>query len=342
MNVHAKTVTSARHRVVTLVRHGVMPMELGIVHQMFRQARSASGDPLYDVTTCAPSAGLVRTDADFRVEVHHGPEALAQADTVLVPASHEVDETETDGTLGPELAAAWAHIRPRTRIASICTGAFVLAAAGLLDGHRATTHWKSADHLRRLHPRVRVDADVLYVDEGDVLTSAGEAAGIDLCLHLIRRDHGSAVANDVARATVVPPHRDGGQAQFIPHPIPEPHGPSTAAARAWALAHLDDQVTLRDMARQEATSTRAFSRKFRQETGTSPMQWLTLQRVERARQLLEETDMTVERIASQVGFGTSVSLRQHLLARLGVTPSAYRATFRGPASTPTSPHLGSH
>ena len=323
-----------------------MPMELGIVHQMFRQARSAADEPLYEVTTCAPRAGLVRTDADFRVEVPYGPETLAQADTVLVPASHEVDETETEGLLGAELAAAWAHVRPGTRIASICTGAFVLAAAGLLDGRRATTHWKSADHLRRLHPRIRVDADVLYVDEGDVLTSAGEAAGIDLCLHLIRRDCGSAIANDVARATVVPPYRDGGQAQFIPHPIPESHGPTTAIARAWALAHLDKRITLRDLSRQQAMSTRTFSRKFRQETGVPPMQWLTVQRVERARQLLEESDMTIEHIASRVGFGTSVSLRQHLQARLGLTPSAYRATFRGPATTRTTaqqtPEAGGH
>ncbi|MGW1834915.1 GlxA family transcriptional regulator [Streptomyces sp. NPDC002067] len=337
MTARATTEPTAPHRVVTLVRHGVMPMELGIVHQMFRQARSASGDPLYTVTTCAPRAGLIRTDADFRVEVPHGPEALARADTVLVPATHELDETETDGVLGPELTAAWRHIRPGARTASICTGAFVLAAAGLLDDRRATTHWKSADRLRRLHPRVRVDADVLYVDEGDVLTSAGEAAGIDLCLHLIRRDHGSAVANDVARATVVPPYRDGGQAQFIPHPVPAAGGPTTAAARAWALAHLDEQITLRDLARRQAMSMRTFSRKFRQETGTPPMQWLTLQRTERARQLLEETDMTVEHIASRTGFGTSVSLRQNLLARLGVTPSAYRATFRGPAATTARP-----
>lgn len=322
------------HRVVTLVRHGVMPMELGIVHQMFRQARSADGAPLYEVLTCAPARGLIRTDADFDVHVPHGLQVLAEADTVLVPASHELDETEAGGALGPESARAFELVPAGARVASICTGAFVLAAAGLLDGRRATTHWKSADRLRRLYPRVDVDPDVLYIDEGDVLTSAGEAAGIDLCMHIIRRDHGSAVANDVARATVVPPYRDGGQAQFIPVPVPESGTTGTAGARAWALRHLAEPITLRDMAGQQAMSIRTFSRRFRQETGVTPMHWLIGRRVDRARQLLEETDLTVDRIATDAGFGTAVSLRQHLQARLGVTPSAYRAAFRGPAAPP--------
>ncbi|PKW13682.1 GlxA family transcriptional regulator [Saccharopolyspora spinosa] len=319
-------------RVAVLVRHGVLPMELGLVHQLFGNARSPAGTPLYDVVTCTLVPGLVRTNADFPISVERGPEALAGASTVIVPASHEPDETETEGLLGPDLAEALARIRPGTRIASICTGVYVLAAAGLLDGRRATTHWNSCDRFRRLYPAVRLDPDVLYTDDGDVLTSAGEASGIDLCLHMIRCDHGAAVANEVARLTVVPPHRDGGQAQYIRCPIPEPQLSSTAQARAWALEHLDRPLALRELAARESMSVRTFTRRFRDEVGISPLQWLTQQRIERARHLLEETDLPVDRIAADAGFGTAASLRQHLQAALGVSPSAYRSTFRGSAA----------
>ncbi|MFG2000229.1 GlxA family transcriptional regulator [Spirillospora sp. NPDC048911] len=318
------------HLVAVLVRHGVMPLELGIVHQLFGSAESPDGTPLYDVVTCAPEPGDIRTDADFTVRVPQGPDVLARAATVIVPAAHVPDETETQGRLGPALAAALARIRPGTRVASICTGSFVLAAAGLLDGRRATTHWRSAAHFRELYPRVRLDPDVLYTDEGDILTSAGEAAGIDLCLHMIRNDHGAAVANDVARRTIVPPYRDGGQAQYIPQPVAEPASPSTKTARAWALRHLGEPISLPDLAALESVSVRTFTRRFREEVGVSPAQWLTRQRVDRARQLLETTDLPIERIASDVGFGTAVSLRQHLHAAVGVSPRAYRRTFRGP------------
>ncbi|MEV4734465.1 helix-turn-helix domain-containing protein [Saccharopolyspora sp. NPDC049426] len=322
-------------RVAVLVRDGVMPMELGLVHQLFGSARSPSGEPLYEVVTCALVPGVVRTDADFPIHVERGADALACADTVVLPASHEPDETETEGRLPAALAAALARIPDGARIASICTGSFVLAAAGLLDGRRATTHWKSCDHFRRLFPRVELEPDVLYTDDGDVLTSAGEASGIDLCLHLIRRDHGAAVANEVARTTVVPPHREGGQAQYIRRPVPEPRVSTTARARSWALEHLDRPLTLRELAAQDSLSVRTFTRRFREEVGISPVQWLTRQRVERARQLLEETDLPVEKIACDSGFGTAASLRQHLQSELGVSPSAYRATFRGvPRSDP--------
>ncbi|MDA3645935.1 helix-turn-helix domain-containing protein [Saccharopolyspora indica] len=319
----------AMHRIAVLVRHGVMPMELGLVHQLFGRARTPGGEPLYEVTTCALTPGEVRTDADFPIRVEHGPEALDGADTVIVLATHEYDETETEGRLGPQLAAALDRIRPGTRIASICTGAFVLAAAGLLDGRRATTHWISSDRFRAFFPAVQLDPDVLYTEDGDVLTSAGEASGIDLCLHMIRRDHGAAVANEVARMTVVPPHRDGGQAQYVLRPVPEPQISSTRRARAWALEHLDRPLSLRELAAQEAMSVRTFTRRFRDEVGISPLQWLTQQRIERARQLLEETDLPVERVAADAGFGTAASLRQHLQVALGVSPSAYRNTFRG-------------
>ncbi|WP_314174858.1 GlxA family transcriptional regulator [Streptomyces winkii] len=325
-----------RHRVAVLVRPGVMPLELGLVHQMFGAARSPEGTggggaPLYEVVTCTLTPGPVRTNADFTAYVAHGPEALDEADTVILPATHEEDDPETAGRLGAPLAAALRRIRrPGTRIASICTGAFVLAAAGWLDGRRATTHWKSAEDFRRLFPRVDLDPDVLYTHEDELLTAAGEAAGIDLCLHMIRSDHGAAVANDVARSTVVPPHREGGQAQFVPRPVPEPSvRSSTGAARAWALRHLHRPLSLRELAQQESMSVRTFTRRFREEAGLTPVQWLTRQRVERARQLLEETDMPVDAVAARSGFGTGASLRQHMQAALGVSPRAYRATFRG-------------
>ncbi|WP_405783347.1 GlxA family transcriptional regulator [Streptomyces sp. NBC_00859] len=319
-----------RHRVAVLVRHGLLPMELGIVHRLFRGAVSAAGEPLYTVLTCTVEPGEIRTEADVTVNVTLGPELLAEADTVVVPASDEDYAPRAAPYLPPALAEAFARIRPGTRLASICTGSFVLAAAGFLDGRRATTHWRSAEDLRRLHPAVDVDADVLYTDDRGVLTSAGVASGIDLCLHMIRSDHGAAVANAVARATVVPPHREGGQAQFVPCPVPAPAPLSTGAARAWALEHLGERITLDALAARAAMSTRTFSRRFCEEAGLTPVQWLTQQRVDLARQLLEETDLPVDRVAVDAGFGTAASLRSHLHEALGVSPSAYRATFRGP------------
>ncbi|MFK8910899.1 GlxA family transcriptional regulator [Streptomyces sp. YS-3] len=322
---------AAPHRVVVLALDGLLPFELGIPQRIFGRARSTGAErgPLYSVTTCSVRApGPVRTDADFAVLVENGPEALAYADTVVVPASHELGPVYEEGVLTEELARAFAHVRPGTRMVSICTGSYVLAAAGYLDGRPATTHWWHAEHFQRLFPSVAVDPDVLFIDDGDVLTSAGVAAGIDLCLHLVRRDHGAAVANDVARRTVVPPHREGGQAQYIERPLPQPQVATTTGARAWALGRLDEPIQLRDMAEQEAMSVRTFTRRFREETGMSPGQWLTQQRVERARHLLESSDLSVDRIARAAGFGTATSLRQHLQAALGVPPTVYRRTFR--------------
>ncbi|MEU5687524.1 AraC family transcriptional regulator [Streptomyces venezuelae] len=328
--------TTSAHRVAVLVRDGVLPMELGLVHQLFGAARDPAGERLYEVRTCALSGpGLIRTDADFPVGAQHGPEALEWADTVIVPASHEEDESLTPGGLPAPLARALdASAAPDslTRLASICTGAFVLAAAGLLDGRRATTHWLSTDLFARTFPSVTVDPDVLYVDEGRILTSAGEAAGVDLCLHMIREDHGTAVAADVARRTVVPPHREGGQAQYIQRPVPARESTSTSVARAWAEDHLHDPLTLGELAAQASMSVRTFNRRFREETGLTPMQWLTRRRVDRARELLESTDHTVDRVATEAGFGTAASLRQHFVAAVGVSPGAYRATFRGARS----------
>ena len=323
-----------RHRVAVLVRDEVLSFELALVHRLFGQARSASGPKLYEVVTCAVTPGTVVTDADFPLTVAWGPEALAEADTVVVPGSQrdfEPSGQDAGTALDGALAVALARIRAGSRIASICTGTFVLAAAGLLSGRRATTHWRSSERFRRLFPDVAFDPGVLYTDDGGVLTSAGAAAGIDLCLHIIRTDHGAAVANEVARGTVVPPHREGGQAQYVQRPVPEPKISSTARAREWALGNLDRPVTLQELASREATSTRTFTRRFREEIGTSPGRWLTDRRVDRARHLLERTDLSIDNVAAAAGFGSAASMRLHLRAGLGVAPSAYRATFRGQA-----------
>jgi transcriptional regulator GlxA family with amidase domain len=323
---------TGRHHIAVLARQALLPIELGIVHQLFGQARegaSADGECLYEVATCTLRAGDVRTDGDFTVRVPHGPEALAEADTVIVLSSYE-DYVQEVPELPAPLAAAFARIRPGTRMASICTGAFVLASAGLLDGHTATTHWRYTGLFSRLFPQVELDPDVLYTDAGRVLTSAGCASGIDLCLHMIRRDHGTAVANDVARRTVVPPHREGGQVQYIRRPVPALSAPATSAAREWALRRLKEPITLGQLAAREAMSVRNFNRRFRDEVGMTPMNWLIQQRLERARELLEESDLPVDQVAAETGLGTAANLRQHFHAALGISPSAYRTTFRGP------------
>jgi transcriptional regulator GlxA family with amidase domain len=239
----------------------------------------------------------------------------------------------TEGRIPDQLRATLLRAAARARLVSICTGASVLAAAGLLDGRPATTHWRDADQFRRVFPAVRLDPDVLFVDDGDVLTSAGVAAGIDLLLHLVRRDHGSEVANRVARRNVVAPWRDGGQSQFIERPVAEPGSTGTAATRAWALERLAEPLTLADLAEQARMSVRTFTRRFREETGLSANRWLAQQRVALARHLLESTDLSVERVAADAGFGTPASLRAHLRADLGVSPLAYRHTFRGTEPT---------
>lgn len=299
------------------------------MHRLFGTAVDDAGRPLYSVVTCAAQAGEISTDADFTINVPVGPEALRNADTVIVPAAVEDYRPQQRGQLAPLVRAALAEVPKAARLASICTGSFVLAAVGLLEGRRATTHWKSCPELSALYPEIDVDPDVLYTDDRRVLTSAGVAAGIDLCLHMIRSDHGADVANTVARGTVVPPHREGGQAQYIDRPVPEPADGSVAAARAWALEHLGEPVALEDLACRAATSVRTLTRKFRQETGMPPMQWLGQQRLQYARRLLERTDEPVDRVAAAAGFGTGAAMRQHFREVLGVSPRAYRNTFRG-------------
>ncbi|MFF4973937.1 GlxA family transcriptional regulator [Streptomyces sp. NPDC001083] len=306
-------------RVIVLALDGVYPFELGIPSRILGAA-----DDRYEVLTCTVDGRPVRSNADFSITVEHGPEVLRTADTVVIPAITPSSVTEE---LPDEVAAALALIRPGTRLVSICTGAFVLAAAGLLEGRRATTHWQLADEFRRAYPGVDLDPDVLFVDDGTVLTSAGAASGVDICLHILRKDHGSELANSVARRCVVPPWRDGGQAQYIERPVPDPVATSTAATRVWALARLGDPLTLADLAGHARMSLRTFARRFHDEVGLSPGRWLIQQRVTRARHLLESSELSVDQIAGEVGFATGTSLRQHLHAAIGVSPQAYRRTF---------------
>ncbi|MEV8537181.1 helix-turn-helix domain-containing protein [Streptomyces sp. NPDC051211] len=323
------------HRVAVLALEGVPPFELGIPSRVFGNALDEDGNLLYETTVCTADGQPVTSDAGFVVAVTAGPEALAAADTVIIPPTHAMDELAQGAPLTPALKAAIAGIRPGTRLVSICTGSYVLAAAGLLDGRPATTHWMKALEFRRAFPRVRLDEDVLFVDDGDILTSAGVAAGVDLCLHLIRRDHGSAVANRAARLCVVPPWRDGGQAQYIDRPVPEPTVATTTATRAWALERLGEPLPLAELAAHARMSLRSFTRRFRDEVGMTPVQWLTSQRLELARQLLETSDLPVDLVAHRSGFGSANSLRAHMRTTFGVSPMAYRRTFRPNDLVPT-------
>ncbi|MET9700329.1 helix-turn-helix domain-containing protein [Streptomyces sp. NPDC006529] len=320
------------HRIAVLALEGVPPFELGIPSRVFGNAFDDDGRPLYEVTVCTADGAPVTSDAGFTIGVGAGPEALVAADTVIVPPTHAMDDLARGAALPPALAEAIAGIRPGTRLVSICTGSYVLAAAGLLDGRPATTHWAHAPAFQRAFPRILLDEDVLFVDDGDVLTSAGVAAGVDLCLHLVRRDHGSAVANRAARLCVVPPWRDGGQAQYIDRPVPEATVATTTATRAWALERLHTPLSLTELAAHARMSLRTFTRRFRDEVGVTPVQWLTAQRLELARQLLESSDLPVDLVAHRAGFGSANSLRQHMRTALGVSPIAYRRTFRPAAA----------
>jgi transcriptional regulator GlxA family with amidase domain len=320
-----KDLAMPAHRVVVLALDGVYPFELSIPSRIFGTA-----DPLYEVLTCSLDGAPVRTGYDFSVAVQHDASVIDGADTLVVPPFVCAPDGPRDWLPEP-VAAALGRLRPGARIVSICTASYVLAAAGLLDGRRATTHWNDAEHFQRTFPAVDVDASVLFIDDGDVLTAAGAASGIDVCLHLIRRDHGSAVANRVARLCVVPPWREGGQAQYIDRPVPSPATATTAATRQWALGRLDRPISLPELAAHARMSVRTFSRRFREEVGMTSGQWLARQRVEHARRLLETTDLPVDRVAAESGFGTAAAMRQHLAGTIGVPPLTYRNTFRKPA-----------
>ncbi|GHH61233.1 GlxA family transcriptional regulator [Lentzea cavernae] len=298
------------------VTDGMLHFELTATYEIFTAPQLD-----YDVRFCGDApvrAGRFTLEPDLPLD------RLVEADTVVVPAVEDVDRP-----LDPELVRAVGEAHGRgARIMSLCTGAFVLAEAGLLDGLRATTHWGHTDELARRYPRVEVDPDVLYVDNGQVLTSAGKAAAIDLSLHVIRSDHGAATANTAARRLVVPPHRDGGQAQFVLAPVPSGEGHPLTELFEWVSARFDRMITVEDMARQANMSSRHLARLFRAVTGTTPLQWLHVQRIRRAQELLEMTDDSVDQIAEASGMGTATTLRRHFHRTVGVPPDTYRRTFR--------------
>ena len=252
---------------------------------------------------------------------------LARADTIIVPGSLEIVKSPPATLLD---ALRRAH-RRGARVASICGGAFILAAAGLLDGRRATAHWAHTETLSRRYPRVQVDANVLYVDDGNIMSSAGRAAGLDLCLHIVRRDHGTEVANRVAQRLVIAPHREGGQAQYIPKPVPKTEGDALASVFLWAQRHLDRDLTIANLASRARMSRRTFIRRFEDATGMSPGEWVVQARVSKARELLEATQIPIEGVATETGFGSADAMRHHFRERLGTSPAHYRATFRAPA-----------
>ncbi|WP_199036851.1 GlxA family transcriptional regulator [Glycomyces salinus] len=315
-------------KIAVLALEDVIAFELGVPHRVFAAAGRDDSTPRYEVRVCSLDGGPVRSASGFSIQVDHGPELLEEVDTVIVPTT-ERPGSGCEVPRAPEgLRDAFARIGERTRIVSFCTAAFLLAELGLLEGQTATTHWVMTDELQRRFPDLKVDPDVLFVDEGRILTSAGAGAAVDLCLHMVRLDWGSEVANAAARRCVLPPWREGGQAQFIDRPVPGDDRAGTAEARAWALEHLDRPLSIDELSRRARMSRRTFTRRFREETGMSPARWLAQQRVEHAKRLLESSDLSVDQIAGKTGFGTAVSLRQHLRATLGVSPSVYRKTFR--------------
>ncbi|WP_188188426.1 helix-turn-helix domain-containing protein [Nonomuraea sp. SYSU D8015] len=311
--------------VALAVTDGMLHFELSLAYEVFAAVPDGVTVPWYDVTVCGPVAVRV---GRFRLEPDHGFDALSRADTVIVPGWADVD-VEPPADLVEAVRAA--H-EAGARVASLCTGAFVLAAAGLLDGRRATTHWAHTEDLAARYPQVQVDPDVLYVDNGSLLTSAGKAAAMDLCLHLVRRDHGSSIANTVARRLVVPPHRDGGQAQFVTTPVPAPDNHPLAELFPWVIERLDQPLTVTDLARQARMSSRNLGRHFKSVTGTTPLQWLLTQRIRHAQELLETTDDSIDTIAAATGMGTATTMRRHFNRTVGVPPDTYRRTFRSRTS----------
>ncbi|MGK5520593.1 helix-turn-helix domain-containing protein [Micromonospora sp. URMC 107] len=312
--------------VALAVTDGMLHFELSLAYEVFGSDLTGLADPWYRLTVCGPAAVRV---GRFLLEPDCGLDQLAHADTVIVPGWVDVDEDPPADLVDAVRAAHEAG----ARVASLCTGAFVLAAAGLLDGRRATTHWAHTEALAARHPRVEVDPDVLYVDDGSVLTSAGKAAAMDLCLHLVRLDHGAAVANTLARRLVVPPHRAGGQAQFVTAPVPARDDHPLAALFSWAIERLDRPLTVEDLARQANMSSRNLGRHFRSVAGTTPLRWLLTQRIRHAQELLETTGDSIDAVAAATGMGTAATLRRHFNRTVGVPPETYRRTFRSSRSS---------
>jgi transcriptional regulator GlxA family with amidase domain len=318
--------------VVAVIMNGVQPFELGVVCEVFGIDRSDQGLPVYDFAVAAAEPGPVRAQPGFTIDTPYGLERLEEADLIAVPAgSAYPGRTDHPPALLEALRRA---VERGARVLSVCSGSYVLAAAGLLDGRRCTTHWRHADDLAQRYPLARLEPDVLYVDEDPVITSAGTAAGIDACLHLVRKEQGSDVATAIARRMVVPPHREGGQAQYVERPLPRSRCDTVAEVLGWMERHLDREVTVEELATRAHMSPRTFARRFQQETGTTPYRWLLGQRVLFARELLEGTDETVDAVAARAGFGNAATLRHHFARWVGTTPQAYRRTFRVPASPP--------
>jgi transcriptional regulator GlxA family with amidase domain len=310
--------------VAVILLDRVAPFELGVVCEVFGTDRSVDGFPVYDFALCTTDGGPVGTSSGFQIVPHAGLSRLDEADLVVVPAYSARDQAPR------AVLDALRRANDRgARLLSVCSGAFLLAEAGLLDDRRCTTHWKYADELAARFPRARVECNSLYVTDGNVLTSAGTAAGIDACLHLIRQEHGSALATKLARRMVVPPHRDGGQAQYIEAPIPRtPQAPTLEPVLTWLIGNLDRQVTVDELAARAHMAPRTFARRFRAETGTTPHDWITNQRVLLARRLLEEPELSIEAVAARAGFGDAAAMRHHFTRRMGATPQGYRTTFR--------------
>ncbi|MEU8982244.1 helix-turn-helix domain-containing protein [Streptomyces sp. NPDC048309] len=322
---------SAR-RIAVVAASPVSMFNLAIPELLFTKAE-IDGRPGYEVVICAPEPGPVPTTGGLDLYVRHGLDAVRDADTVLVAGTGEryTPDPRTVAALREAAAAG-------RRIASICSGAFALAEAGLLEGREATTYWEQAEELRKRYPAVDLRGDVLYVQDGQILSSSGYAAGIDLCLHIIRTDYGAAVANRVARLALVAPVRPGGQTQFTQTPLPPERGEVCADTRGWAMRNLDKPLTLTDLARHAGVSVRTLTRRFHAESGVSPLQWLLHQRIERAKELLETTALPMDQVAHACGLGTADSLRGHLVRRTGLTPSAYRVQFSrlGTTATPVT------
>ena len=311
------------HLVVALAYEGLCTFEFGCAVEVFSLERPELGVDWYRFAACAPSRGTVRAAGGISVQVPHGLAMLARADTIIIPGWQGVDVAPAPALLRRLVAA---HARG-ARIATICSGVFVLAATGLLDGKAATTHWRYADKLQQRHPAIEVRPNSLYVDEGSLLTSAGSAAGLDMMLHLVRRDHGPRVANQVAQRLVVPPHRLGDQAQFVARPLPQDEAARLARLMDWVRAHPAEDWTLASLAERAAMSVRTLQRQFRQSLGMSPVDWLVRERVELARQLLETSARPLAHVSSLAGFGSEESFRRHFRLATGVSPLAYRRQF---------------
>jgi AraC family transcriptional activator FtrA len=319
-----KKAANRRPKVVVALAEGFVVFEFGIVCEIFGSDYSDLAPNWYRLVLCAATPSPLRSSTGLTVDVPRGLEALRGAHTVIVPPYGPAHEPPED-----LVAALVAAHRRGARIVSICTGAFALGAAGLLDGRAATTHWHHAGQLAEMFPAARVDPNVLYIDDGDVLTSAGAAAGIDLCLHIVRRDFGAEVANTIARNLVVPPHRDGGQAQFVCEPFTGlPSSDPFADTLVWVQERLGESLSVEDLARRSAMSPRTFARRFVATTGTTPHRWLIRQRVLLAQRLLETTDLGIDEIANRAGFGSATNLRQHFRSEVLASPAAYRRTFR--------------